>query len=146
MSLDGRRNNELIDSKPQYSMNNSTTTGASENSYTSSFKSNSYGYSSTSNKSIGLVGLNNIGNTCFMNSALQCLSHTKDLKDYFLTKEYELDINPDNPMGSKDSGLVKSFASLIFELWNGIGSVVIPSIFKNEIGKFRSMVSLSNPV
>jgi hypothetical protein len=93
----------------------------------------------------GLTGLKNIGNTCFMNSALQCLSHTKDLKDYFLTKEYELDINPDNPMGSKDSGLVKSFASLIFELWNGIGSVVIPSVFKNEIGKFRSMVSLSNP-
>ena len=29
-------------------------------------------------------GLYNHGNTCFMNSAIQCLVHTKELKDYFL--------------------------------------------------------------
>ena len=33
----------------------------------------------------GLAGLRNLGNTCFMNSGLQCLSHIKNLTDYFLS-------------------------------------------------------------
>jgi ubiquitin C-terminal hydrolase len=34
---------------------------------------------------IGLVGLRNHGNTCFINSAVQCLSNTLPLTDYFLS-------------------------------------------------------------
>lgn len=34
----------------------------------------------------GTIGFSNMGNTCFMNSALQCLAHTPELVEYFLSK------------------------------------------------------------
>ena len=48
----------------------------------------------------GLTGLLNLGNTCFMNSAVQCLAHTSKLVDYFLG-DYQKEINTQNPLGMK---------------------------------------------
>ena len=62
-------------------------------------------------------GLANLGNTCFMSSALQCLVHTPMLKDYFLSGRYRNDLNVTNPLGTKGV-LTQEFATLMDAMWN----------------------------
>ena len=66
----------------------------------------------------GLTGLVNLGNTCYMNSALQCLSNTRLLRDYFLKEEFLYDINPKAPMGAGGE-LTVEFARLLSAMWDG---------------------------
>jgi ubiquitin C-terminal hydrolase len=36
----------------------------------------------------GIIGLKNRGNTCYLNTSIQCLSHLKSLTEYFLNNSY----------------------------------------------------------
>ena len=94
---------------------------------------------------MGVVGLKNLGNTCYMNSALQCLSNCKELTEYFLKNEHKQDENPDNVLGSKCK-LVEAYAGLVNRLWYGDEDRIAPSDFKYEIGNFQSAVGYINIV
>ena len=86
-------------------------------------------------QSAGFVGLKNLGNTCYMNSALQCLSHSVPLSDYFLNCDWSEEINLDNPLGSKGI-IATAYAELLENLWKGEKSVYSPTKFKRKLGQY----------
>ena len=67
----------------------------------------------------GIVGIKNIGNTCFINSAPQCLIHTTLLTQFFCNSRkinwYTSELNTNNSVGYNGT-LAMGYAKLIYDM------------------------------
>ena len=85
----------------------------------------------------GACGLANLGNTCYANAALQCLSYMPLMRGYMLGRQFSGDINRDNPLGT-GGVLLEGYAELMSMLWMGKKGYLVPVEFRRILGKCKN--------
>ena len=82
----------------------------------------------------GLCGSQNLGNTCFMNSSIACLSNCTELTTFFLSKDYRNYMNKSNKSGLKGK-LADAWYKLLKNYWKTEEKYGNPIDIKKLVGK-----------
>ncbi|KAJ3806584.1 ubiquitin carboxyl-terminal hydrolase 4 [Lentinula aff. lateritia] len=81
---------------------------------------------------IGTSGLKNMGNTCYMNAPIQCLSATVPFARFFTEVDLKTAINYMNKMNSQGQ-LTRAFSRLVHDIWHGDMPYITPNDFRRTL-------------
>ena len=127
--------------------NNNTNVNSSANTSKTKKSSNfTNGTSTTAQSShpsfpgYGSTSLENLGNTCYLNSALQCLAYTPLLRGYLVSGSYRRHRNVHNVLGSGGK-LTDELADLMKVLWSAKCAVKVPAKLRGALVRYNSYFS-----
>ena len=99
---------------------------------------------------LGMSRMRNMGNTCYMNSIIQCLNHTPLFREYILKNMYVPELKENNPEFKKEmideNDVKKIFKTTIIYQYHRIlkimwdkNCLVTPASFRKLIAKKNDM-------